>query len=629
MNRRRARRLPLEQPINPADLRLPGPDASRRPPLLLLVPVAGFLFLWAVQAGYGILALVLLALAGGLALWLWIRTLLATGKQQREERQHQRAQARMTLSAQHAEIEAVRRRARADEIKAQAMYLKAEAEAGRLTMRVEQDQAALSAGLHYPGTHGYPVYIGNARTGQPPRILPTDYRALLPRKGGEQPGEALPGQAPAVIGQLPLPGPLRDIDVLRGWDLRPDHVYLATGRGGQHVSCSLEGWGHIAHDARTGGGKTLLARVELAMMLVLHVDLVLCNPHFAPLDKRGHDWRPIGFQLERQGPVEIAPGVRVSRIQRKAEAIARLLNYLAKTELDRRYDLQAQGRFDWKPLSIFLDEVPWLVHEHPSIAADLIILLQRGRAVDVRVLTNAQSFLVGNTGLKGGNGGRFDTVHFLGGNPRSGATLLGLSERDLKELVGSVQTEANQALGKGLELLRNLESVPKAQPARVPFGTNDLQYYWLGRHDDWQLPEFRRAQQQQMPGAEEATHPYWTWDDRANVFYQPGPNARIVDAETEAMAARRVQPPLVARVPAPSHTGQPPLAEPQDATSGPRPKAYRLSDAEISPFLAAYTACGNIDKALAMLGHGARYRKHANELLQANGLREKGADHAH
>ncbi len=377
--------------------------------------------------------------------------------------------------------------------------MKAEAEAGQLWTRVKQERAALHAGLHYPGTHGYPVFVAEAGTGQAPRILPTDYRALLTRKADQQPDAAPAAQAPTLIGNLVLPGPLRDLDVLRGWDVRPDHIYLATGRGGQPFTCSLEGWGNIAHDARQGGGKTLLARLELALLLVLRVDLVLCNPHFAPIDKKGHDWRPIGFGLEQQGQVELAPGVRVGRIQRKDNHIRHLLEYLAQTELDRRYELQARGSFDWTPLYIFVDEVPWLTKQHPEIAGYLIALLQRGRAVDMRLITNAQSFLVGNTGLKAGSRNNFDTAYFLGGNPTSAAAMLEMKERDLKEVINGLQRETGQALGKGLGLLRNLERVPEAQPVRVPEGTNALQYYLLGRHDDWQLPEFRHTPRPQPP----------------------------------------------------------------------------------------------------------------------------------
>jgi hypothetical protein len=191
------------------------------PGLLLALLIGGILLLWAVQSGYGILALVLLLAVGVLAGGAWIRVLRANGRRQRAERAQKLAQARMELAAQQAEIEAVQRHAHAEHLRAQAIYLKAEAEADRLAMRVEQDHAALDAGLHYPGTHGYPVYVAESGPGQPPLIKPTDYRALLPRKAGEPADVAQSGQAPALIGNLPLPGPLRDSDVLRGWDLRP------------------------------------------------------------------------------------------------------------------------------------------------------------------------------------------------------------------------------------------------------------------------------------------------------------------------------------------------------------------------------------------------------------------------
>src|SRR5258707_7564252 len=113
--------------------------------------------------------------------------------------------------------------------------------------------------------------------------------------------------------------------------------------------------------------------------------------------------------------------------------------------------------------------------------------------------------------------------------------MLEMKERDLKEVINGLQRETGQALGKGLGLLRNLERVPEAQPVRVPEGTNALQYYLLGRHDDWQLPEFRHTPRPQPPQgataprvpqggvAQETSHPYWTWDDAANV-YLPAPN---------------------------------------------------------------------------------------------------------
>jgi hypothetical protein len=605
------------------------------PAILVALLIGGLVLLWAMAAGYGLWVLIIASGSLGLLLLIGlvsaVRVVLAWSSHQvtrwrlwTEARAHRLAEARAAMVERQASAEADQRRAQAEHLKALATYVKAEAEAEQLRTSAQRNRAAMQAGLHYPGTHGYPIYLSEDLHRPAPRIVPTDYRAGQVPRGDQPPAAVSAPQAPTLLGPLPLPQPARDLDILRHWDWRPDNIYLATGRGGQHFTCSLEGWGHIAHDARTGGGKTLLARLELAMMLILGVDVVLCNPHFAPIDKRGHDWRPIGFHLEQQGVMEIAPGIRVGRIVRKAEAIARLLEYLARTELDRRYDLQARGSFAWRPLYVFVDEVPWLTAVAPAIAGHLITLLQRGRAVDVRLLTNAQSFLVNATRLKGGNGGRFDTAHFLGGNPKSGAVMLDLGERDLKDLIARVQAEANQALGRGLGLLRNQERVPQTQPVRVPFGTNEFQYYLLGRHDDWQLPEFRQgmrpAATASTPPAAEAPHPYWTWDDAAKMFYRPGSDARVVDADADDGTTPRL---LVSRAQPLSGYGQTQPAEPLYAATGEALEDDRLSEREIPSFLAAYTICGNIDQALATLGRGARYRQHASELLQNNHLHRK------
>jgi hypothetical protein len=326
--------------------------------------------------------------------------------------------------------------------------------------------------------------------------------------------------------------------------------------------------------------------------------------------------------------------VQIGRIQRKVDAIRNLLAYLAETEMDRRYDLQAQEIFDWTPLYLFVDEVPWLVEVYPEITDYLRAILQRGRAIDVRLTTNAQSFLVGNTGLGSGARDNFGTAHFLGGNAKSAAAMLGMGERELKQLVAEVQAETNQELGKGLELVRNLERVPKAEPARVPYGTNDFQYYLLGRHDDWQLPEFRgqRRTQQEVEGtvvldemealapnplrvhrASGASHgkseETTITDVRGAHFYEK--NTEVAE---ESYAPSNVRPFTIV-------SAQQPV-EPSGVAPDERPKEYRFSEAEIGQFLAAYRASGNVDKALAAMGKGKRYRDHAREILAAHNERQ-------
>jgi hypothetical protein len=62
--------------------------------------------------------------------------------------------------------------------------------------------------------------------------------------------------------------------------------------------------------------------------------------------------------------------------------------------------------------------------------------------------------------------------------------------------------------------------------------------------------------------------------------------------------------------------------EPSGVAPDERPKEYRFSEAEIGQFLAAYRASGNVDKALAAMGKGKRYRDHAREILAAHNERQ-------
>lgn len=64
------------------------------------------------------------------------------------------------------------------------------------------------------------------------------------------------------------------------------------------------------------------------------------------------------------------------------------------------------------------------------------------------------------------------------------------------------------------------------------------------------------------------------------------------------------------------------LTEQSDATSSERLKEYRLTEQEITAFIAAYKASGSIDRALNSINRGASYRSHAREIIHANQLRQ-------
>jgi hypothetical protein len=156
--------------------------------------------------------------------------------------------------------------------------------------------------------------------------------------------------------------------------------------------------------------------------------------------------------------------------------------WLATQEIDRRFTMQEQGDFSYKPLYLFIDEWPMIVRKCPEVADYQIEILQRGRAVDVCVDTNSQGFLVSDTALSGSARENFNTAYHMGGNPRSASTLLDMPVADINKLL------KDTTLGKGVALLRNNEACPQAELVRLPYADNDFAYYLLGKANDWSIP---------------------------------------------------------------------------------------------------------------------------------------------
>jgi len=287
---------------------------------------------------------------------------------------------------------------------------------------------------------------------------------------------------PQIAAPLELPGPVSMIDVMKHWDLSPEHLFLALGKGNKLLACSVEEFMHVAHDGPTGSGKTIQWKAELIMLLKADILCFLANPHFAPVSKKGEDWRPIARALEQQELPGQLPGLLYTAAQ-----IRDFLRWLASVEIDRRFALQRAGQYTYPPLYGFVDEWAEQVEEYPECGKYMQTIIRRGRAVDVCISTNSQGFLVDDIGMSGASRENFQTAYHLGGSVASASALLDMRQQDITKLLTTEQV----ALGKGIALLRNNAVSDPAQLVRLPLADNEYVYYMLGRAENWSLPEYR------------------------------------------------------------------------------------------------------------------------------------------
>lgn len=342
-----------------------------------------------------------------------------------------------------------------------------------------------------PRTGNYPIWIdrfGQTHVFQPGNLVQPVPQTLhfAPHADYRVTGKEIPAvpEVPAIAGPLPLPGPLSMIEIMRHFSLSPENLFLALLRGGKQLTCSIDQFMHVAHDGPTGSGKTMQWKAELVMLLKADVLTFLANPHFAPVTKGGEDWRPIGRALEEQELPGHLPGLLYT-----FEQIRDFLKWLSQVEIDRRFEHQRAGRYDYVPLYGFVDEWAAQVAKYPECGPYMQDIIRRGRAVDVCISTNSQGFLVNDIGMSGASRENFQTAYHLGGSLQSASALLDMRQQEISKLLAAEQV----ALGKGVALLRNNAVSDPAQLVRLPLADNDYVYYMLGRADQWHLPEFRTA----------------------------------------------------------------------------------------------------------------------------------------
>jgi hypothetical protein len=214
----------------------------------------------------------------------------------------------------------------------------------------------------------------------------------------------------------------------------------------------------------TGAGKSNIARLILPQVLALGAKVCIGDPKWTPLDTgtsgEPEDWRPIARRLH------LPPA-------RKADDIRHLITFF-REELDRRLDARERGEAPPYPLFLYLDEFTTITTDVEGAAEDVARIARLGRGVWIYLLMAAHNLLVKNGA--GDTRDQIRTGYYMGGSTTTGAVLLDVSQREVKEF--------DRELGdKGMAVLRSAATRPP-QLVRVPHATNEYVYGLLGDGSD-------------------------------------------------------------------------------------------------------------------------------------------------
>jgi hypothetical protein len=283
------------------------------------------------------------------------------------------------------------------------------------------------------------------------RAFPDNLQSLSFHDSHKELPPALP--APAESVSAPLPGAL-DLSAI---DCKPtiDHILLGVDEHGQ-ITVSVPDLCHVALLGSTGGGKSNLLRLIIPQLQKIGAQVILADPHYAPLDpENGDDWRPIADRLIH------APAV-------SAAAIDQELSFMLD-ELARRLEKRNRNESVGPPLFFCFDELPVICDLVKDAPARLGKLLREGRKVQLLTVGASQSMLIKEIGGSSTLRDQYRTAFYVGGDRKSAAAMLDMPERDIDD----------GPLGKGIVLLRSKATAP-ARLVRVPLVSNAALYNLLG-----------------------------------------------------------------------------------------------------------------------------------------------------
>ncbi len=223
------------------------------------------------------------------------------------------------------------------------------------------------------------------RARNPVHELPRDLRTYAPRYGAPAaprlPMTADPSPALASPPSAAPLAPAMPLSMLLRAGHRPTADRLLLGMAGSSPIWTPPG-AHVAIAGPTGAGKDHAARLLLAQVVaaVPGCDAMILDPH--------HVWTDAADGTDLT-PLQVAG---VAAVTEKAQ-IAAMLEWLARSELERRIKARQAGQDLGAPTWILVNEAPSVLADYPDTARHIRALVNEGRKFRLFLLLASQDFL--------------------------------------------------------------------------------------------------------------------------------------------------------------------------------------------------------------------------------------------
>jgi hypothetical protein len=476
--------------------------------------------------------------------------------------------------------------------------------------RLIQGQPALPPAGRQQKEQLAPYAISQERDGMPD----------LPMKGAATVQQRSQRLAVGSMRQIEAPDEYDLIEVIRGFPLAEDRLFLGIDQYACSLSCdSRLQLCHGAFNAVTGRGKTILIRGIETQLLKMGHEVVHADIKFSLRDEKGNDYRPIAKALLDQGDLHMAMGRRLPHLVMREDHICSLIEWLAGPELTRRLAMYNRGDHSYDVFYLFLEEMAYLIGKYKDLGPLIAKILVVGRSLGMKVFAVAQNFQVQNLKINSGMRENFESAWFLGGDTNSGGALLDMPEKELRAFLA----ENNIQLGRGVTLFRNNTVAHEPRLMRAGMASNDFVYWFLGRADGFTLPG------EILPVVDSFLQPALDGrssggggrsggkrDEGTFVGGSRASQSTSQVAESDAVYSDQGR----------SGNGVDRPVEDVGGALDERPVFPMMNEVQVAQFKAMYPRVGSIDGCLDSIeGCNHRHRQHARLIIEQFGLKRKSS----